>query len=152
VADIGAAKDGGRHGYDANSTPARRIATDLTEGASYADGAASVLTGRQMWSDHFAMIFRAHYPKPASSWVRGAPAETARFGSDSPVNGRASLTPFGLWGRTCGAVLNEVRRVLIVLSKLVVNGAFAPMPDYSRSYEKQYKGRGPQGDEAHHTT
>jgi hypothetical protein len=44
VADIGAAKDGGRHGYDANSTlKARRIATDLIEGASYADGAASVL-------------------------------------------------------------------------------------------------------------
>ena len=39
----------------AHST-ARRIATDLTEGASYADSAASVLTGRQMWSDHFAMI------------------------------------------------------------------------------------------------
>jgi hypothetical protein len=68
------------------------------------------------------------------------------------VNGRASLTPFGLWGRTCRTVLNEIRRVLIVLSKLVVNGAFPPMPDYSRSYEKQYKGRGPQGDEAHHTT
>jgi hypothetical protein len=24
------------------------------------------LTGRQMWSDHFAMIFRAHYPKPGN--------------------------------------------------------------------------------------
>ena len=42
--------------------------------------------------------------------------------------------------------------VLIVLSKLLVNGPFPPVPDYSRSYEKQYKGRGPQGDEAHHTT
>jgi hypothetical protein len=62
------------------------------------------------------------------------------------------LADVDLWRRTCGAVLNEVRRVLIVLSKLVVNGAFPPMPDYSRSYEKQYKGRGPQGDEAHHTT
>jgi hypothetical protein len=53
----------------AHST-ARRIATDLTEGASYADGAASVLTGRQMWSDHFAMIFRAHYPKPGNNKSR----------------------------------------------------------------------------------
>jgi hypothetical protein len=52
------------------------------------------------------------------------------------------LADVDLWRRTCGAVLNEVRRVLIVLSKLVVNGAFTPMPDYSRSYEKQYKGRG----------
>src|SRR5436309_33277 len=31
----------------------------MPQGASYADGAASVLTGRQMWSDHFAMIFQA---------------------------------------------------------------------------------------------
>jgi len=49
----------------AHST-ARRIATDLPEGASYADGAGSVLTCPQMWSDHFAMIFRAHYPKPGN--------------------------------------------------------------------------------------
>ena len=53
------------------------------------------------------------------------------------MNGRASLTPFGLWGRTCRTVLNEIRRVLIVLSKLLVNGPFPPVPDYSRSYEKQ---------------
>jgi hypothetical protein len=31
----------------------------LPQGASYAEGAASVLTGRQMWSDHFGMVFRA---------------------------------------------------------------------------------------------
>ena len=31
----------------------------MPQGASYADGAASVLTGHQMWADHFAMIFRA---------------------------------------------------------------------------------------------
>jgi hypothetical protein len=68
------------------------------------------------------------------------------------VNGRASLTPFGLWGRTCRTVLNEIRRVLIVLSKLLVNGPFPPVPDYSRSYEKQCQGRCPKGDEAHHRT
>jgi hypothetical protein len=55
-------------------------------------------------------------------------------------------------GHTYRAVLNEVRRVLIVLGKLVINGAFPPVPDYSRSYEKQCKGRCPQGDEAHHAT
>ena len=66
------------------------------------------------------------------------------------MNGRASLTPFGLWGRTCRTVLNEIRRVLIVLSKLLVNGPFPQVPDYSRSYEKQCKGRCPQGDQAHH--
>ena len=43
-----------------------RKAFGMPQGASYADGAASVLTGRQMWSDHFAMIFRAHYPKPGN--------------------------------------------------------------------------------------
>jgi hypothetical protein len=37
--------------------------------------------------------------------------------------------------------------VLIVLSKLVVNGSFPPVPDYSRSYEKQCQGRCPKGDE-----
>ena len=76
----------------------------------------------------------------------------ADFSSGARHAGLWQLADVDLWRRTCGAVLNEVRRVLIVLSKLVVNGAFPPMPDYSRSYEKQYKGRGPQGDEAHHTT
>jgi hypothetical protein len=37
-----------------------------------------------------------------------------------------------------------------VLRKLIVNRAFPPVPDYSRSYEKQCKGRCPQGDQAHH--
>ena len=36
-----------------------RKAFGVPQRASYADGAASVLTGHQMWSDHFAMIFRA---------------------------------------------------------------------------------------------
>jgi hypothetical protein len=34
-------------------------ALNLAQGASYADGAAAVLENRQMWADHFAMIFRA---------------------------------------------------------------------------------------------
>jgi hypothetical protein len=31
----------------------------LAHGASYADGAAAVLQDRQIWVDHFGMIFRA---------------------------------------------------------------------------------------------
>jgi hypothetical protein len=30
----------------------------LAQGASYADGAAAVLESRQIWAEHFAMIFR----------------------------------------------------------------------------------------------
>jgi hypothetical protein len=70
----------------------------------------------------------------------------ADFSSGARHAGLWQFADVDLWRRTCGAVLNEVRRVLIVFSKLAVNGAFPPMPDYSRSYEKQYKGRGPQGD------
>jgi hypothetical protein len=50
----------------------------------------------------------------------------------------------------CRAVLNDARSAPIVLRKLIVNRAFPPVPDYSRSYEKQCKGRCPQGDQAHH--
>ena len=70
----------------------------------------------------------------------------------SGTHSAPQVTSIGLRGHTCRAVLNEVRRVLIVLSKLVVNGAFTPMPDYSRSYEKQCQDRCPKGDEAHHRT
>ena len=49
---------------DSNEMPDHGCkAFGMPQGASYADGAASVLTGQQMWSDHFAMIFRAPYPK-----------------------------------------------------------------------------------------
>jgi hypothetical protein len=72
------------------------------------------------------------------------------LGLRSYALGGAISQSIGLWGHTYRAVLNEVRRVLIVLSKLVINGAFPPVPDYSRSYEKQCKGRCPQGDQAHH--
>jgi hypothetical protein len=34
-------------------------ALGLAQGASYADGAAAVLDKWQIWSEHFAMIFRA---------------------------------------------------------------------------------------------
>ena len=74
----------------------------------------------------------------------------ADFSSGARHAGLWQLADVDLWGHTYRAVLNEVRRVLIVLSKLVINGAFPPVPDYSRSYEKQCKGRCPQGDQAHH--
>ena len=63
------------------------------------------------------------------------------LGLRSYALGGAISQSIGLWGHTYRAVLNEVRRVLIVLSKLVVNGAFPPVPDYSRGYEKQCKSR-----------
>ena len=76
------------------------------------------------------------------------------YGNGSPeAPGRTrhrTITSIGLPGHTCRAVFNEVRRVLIVLSKLVVNGAFPPVPDYCRSYEKQDEGPCRESDQASH--
>ena len=58
------------------------------------------------------------------------PAPLGRAGS---LRSAAVIAPLAIGG----GVVTE----LVVLGKLVVNGAFPPVPDYSRSYEKQCKSR-----------
>jgi hypothetical protein len=41
--------------------------------------------------------------------------------------------PASLWATTCGAVLNEVKRVLIVFSQLFIDSTLSPMANNSRS-------------------
>ena len=67
----------------------------------------------------------------------------ADFSSGARHAGLWQFADVDLWRRTCGAVLNEVRRVLIVFSKLAVNGAFREPPTIAAAMKSSTRAAAP---------
>jgi hypothetical protein len=61
-------------GFDGRAAPQvvplPRLRPAGKTGGVFLWSSAAVLRDRQTWADHFAMIFRAHYPKPGNNKSR----------------------------------------------------------------------------------